>query len=202
MTIVHLASHYIQHHFCVPRILSDLAQAWTKWHSTLDLDDLRSLAAHTGVLPTLEYALHAAHELGLTPAAPLEWESPAAARLRRILPPARLLETPRGRGYARTLASLLLVKPGSAAAWLLRSTLPPPEVMSAIYEELALSGPLRAAAGAAVASSRGPLRGPLWVPTQSPTSGALSQVWGNVRDCADRSSAHSPLQGERLDVMR
>jgi len=134
MTLVHLASHFVQHRLASPRILDDLAAGWNLWHQTIDKEDLLDLARQTGVIHALDFALSAASELGMLDAPPPSIGSPKAARLRRLLPASRLLEKPSYPNYYRAALSLLLVNPARIPGWLRLEVFPPIGRMAAIYE--------------------------------------------------------------------
>ena len=135
MTLVHLASHFVQHRLATPRILDDLAAGWNLWHQNIDEEDLLDLARQTGVIHALDFALSAAAELGVLDTPPPLFGSAKAARLRRLLPARQLLERSSNKSYHRAALSLLLVNPRRIPGWLRLEVFPPVDRMAAIYEE-------------------------------------------------------------------
>ncbi len=135
MTLIHLASHFVQHRLASPRILEDLAAGWNRWHQNIDEEDLLTLARQTGVIHALDFALSAAGELEMLDTPPPLIGSAKAARLRRLLPAKRLLEKSSYPSYYRAALSLLLVNPRRIPGWLRLEVFPPVDRMAAIYEE-------------------------------------------------------------------
>lgn len=133
MTLVHLASHFVQHRLASPRILDDLAAGWNLWHQDIDEEDLLDLARQTGVIHALDFALSAAAELEVLDTPLPRIGSAKAARLRRVLPAKRLFEKPSRKSYHRAALSLLLVNPIRIPGWLRQEVFPPIDRMAAIY---------------------------------------------------------------------
>ena len=135
MTLIHLASHFVQHRLASPRILEDLAAGWNLWHQDIDEEDLLGLARQTGVIHALDFTLGAAAELGILDAPPPLTGSAKAARLRRLLPARQLLEKPAYPSHYRAALALLLVNPRRIPGWLRLEVFPPLDRMAAIYEQ-------------------------------------------------------------------
>ncbi len=135
MTLVHLASHFVQHRLASPRILEDLAAGWNLWHQDIDEEDLLGLARQTGVIHALDFILGAAAELGMLDAPPPLIGSAKAARLVRLLSARRLLEKPSYPSYYRAALSLLLIDPRRIPGWVRLEVFPPLDRMAAIYEQ-------------------------------------------------------------------
>lgn len=133
MTLVHLASHFAQHRCTHPRILEDIAAAWNRWHSDIDIADLNALTESTGVRPALVYTLSAVHELGWLKADPPPLHSRRAKLLETLLPTDRLLASEASH-YARTLLTAFLLDPRRVPGWLLADVAPPIDRMAAIYQ--------------------------------------------------------------------
>lgn len=69
--LLHLAAHYQQHSFSVPRILRDLAAAYHAWSPELDHHHFTSLAKRLGVCAAWDWAVYVAQtHAGLGVAAP------------------------------------------------------------------------------------------------------------------------------------
>jgi len=133
LTLVHLAAHFAHHDCTHPRILKDIAAAWNRWHLQIDLVDLTTLAAQTGVRPTLAYTLAAAAALDWLASEPPLVHSRRRAALERLLPAQRLLD-PEASQYARILFTALLLRPERAAGWLIGHLFPPIETLAAVHE--------------------------------------------------------------------
>lgn len=71
MSLLHLASHVLQHRFGEPRILQDLAAAWRVWGDRLDRAELEQLGRRTGLWHALVAGSALCQERGLLEQIPL-----------------------------------------------------------------------------------------------------------------------------------
>jgi len=131
LTLLHLAYHFSQNHFSVPRVLRDVAAAWNRWFAKRDPAALLRLAHRTGLDHALDFALRSAADLGLLTSPPPPIASRRASRLRRWLPADRLFEPRPERDYLRWALALLLVDPPSAMRWLWNASFPSLETLAA-----------------------------------------------------------------------
>lgn len=127
MTLVHLASHFVQHRCAEPRILTDLGKAASVWRDTVDTVLLEQLAATTGTRAALAFGLGAAWRLGLTSVPPL-LDDVLATRLLDFVGATALrrASTP---SYTQMAWSLLLAAPGRRLHALWRELVPPASVL-------------------------------------------------------------------------
>ncbi|HET7541857.1 MAG TPA: nucleotidyltransferase family protein [Polyangiaceae bacterium] len=109
LAFAHLVAHFVQHRFD-DRILKDLGQAWTRWQDVLRGESFREFAERTCTLEAFEYAISAAHALGLTLGPKIAATCPRTRFVLRAFPPERIFE-PIYLGYVRALWSTLLVRP-------------------------------------------------------------------------------------------
>jgi hypothetical protein len=130
MTLLHLASHYVQHRCSEHKVLRDVGAAWQRWRSEIDQRELSELAARCGLDGALAYAIDTAHQAGLCGA-------PAPLRCRRARWVGRLMpkqETTNGDpSYRAMLGSLLLARPSKLPGALLHELFPPLPVLARIY---------------------------------------------------------------------
>jgi hypothetical protein len=137
MTLAHLASHMVQHGLSEVRILTELAELWNLWHSSLPETELAAVARATGTRDALAYCFAAAQKLDLLDAAPPAHllESPRAKLLARLVP-AHSLHTPRpAPDYVRSIQCLLVANPARLHLWLRRHFAPPLDNLAAVYDE-------------------------------------------------------------------
>jgi len=123
LTLLHTAAHFVWHSMGQLRLLRTLGRAWDAWGHELDPAELRHLALRTGTLPSLEYSLRAAQELGLARGA-LRFTTLRARTVRELLPPAELLLKRPVPDYERMAVALILVSTERALIHALRLALP------------------------------------------------------------------------------
>lgn len=132
LTLLHLASHFVQHRCAELRILSDVGRALTTWQSKLDRQALDALSRRTGTRAALVFAWQAARRLGLTAVHP--WlEDKRAEFVLRLLPAERLSNT-ESPSYLQMAASLLLADAKRIPVALKHELFPHPSVLARIYE--------------------------------------------------------------------
>jgi hypothetical protein len=157
VTLLHLIAHAEQHRFCEPRILNDVAAAWNTWtedpsqraharrnspqgrssEQKLDTTLVLGLAAKVGLQHAVDYVLGVAQELGLLRTPTPYVGSARAARLRRLLPPERLLRAAERNSlesYYRSACALVLRDPDRVAAQLRKDFLPPLSKLAVIHD--------------------------------------------------------------------
>lgn len=133
LTIVHVASHFVQHRASDLRILNDLARAWNRWQEDVDRTSFRDLAQSFRLEHVVAYSLHIAADRGLLDTPP-PFDTRRAQWLRRIVS-ARSVVVQRTRDeYLRRIAMLVVAPPERAPRWLWNMVVPPIDVMAAIYE--------------------------------------------------------------------
>ncbi len=137
MTLVHLASHMVQHGLSESHILVELSQLYAAWQPTCDPAELLEVARRTGSRDALAYCLSAAVELGYLQAAPPRHlvDSPRAKLLSRLVPPRTLDAVRPSPDYVRTIQCLLVANPARLHLWLRRHFAPPLDNLSAVYDE-------------------------------------------------------------------
>lgn len=123
LCLVHLASHFVQHRCAEPRVLRDFGLALSCWHTAVSGPGLENLAKTTGTRSAVAFAMLAAHELELTPVAPLFGDPRARAVLR--LMSAQALHETGAPGYSRMALSLLLSAPRRWPGALVYELFPP-----------------------------------------------------------------------------
>jgi len=131
LTIVHLASHFVQHGAAGLWILKDLANAWNAWSEELPPASVIDFAGDMRLRAVLEFALHAAQDRGLLfrPLPPLT--SFRAALLRRWVPGSELDRNRPHPDYAREMQMLLLAEPAGVLRWIRLHALPPRSAIAA-----------------------------------------------------------------------
>lgn len=144
VTLLHLVAHAEQHHFCVPRILRDVAAAWNRWSTSaadtkpaLDPARLLGLAAKAGLEHVLDYVLGALAALGWLDTPPPYIGSPRARRLRPLLPPERLARATHPQGpeaYWRAACAFLLRDPDRVLAQVRKDLFPPLSKLTVIHD--------------------------------------------------------------------
>lgn len=131
LTLVHLASHFVQHRCAEPRILEDVGRAVTRWHSQLDARELQRVALDAGAHAALALVLRATWQLGMTSAPP----AVRSARANVILNLLRADRLPAAHtSYLRIALSLALADPRRWADALRTELLPHPAVLARIFE--------------------------------------------------------------------
>lgn len=124
-TVVHLASHFVQHGGSFEWVLNDLALAWNTWAIEIDPSELRAVAEQLGLLHVLMFSLRAAEDRGLLTVQPPGFESRPTTLLRLMLPSSRLC-TPRPQpDYVRSVQLLALAPTRRIPMWLLQRLIPP-----------------------------------------------------------------------------
>lgn len=123
LTLIHIAAHFVWHAMGQVRLLRTIGRAWEAWEDMVDVGDLRRLAIRTGTLPSLEYSVGAAHELGLARTR-LPQTTLRARLVSEILPPAELLRERPVPDYERMAVALLLVSARRAATHAFRLAVP------------------------------------------------------------------------------
>lgn len=134
LTIVHLASHFVQHLAMEPRILSDLSWAWNAWQADVSRVDLRALAEAFRLHHVVAYALHIAGERGVLDAPP-PFDTPRARLLRRLVSADDVDEQRPRHDYPRMIAMSLAAPPQRVPRWLWNTVAPPIDVMASIYDQ-------------------------------------------------------------------
>lgn len=129
LTLLHLASHHVQHRCAEAKVLDDVGAAWRRYGSEVDIDELARLAARLGLTGALAFSLDAAYRAGSCDA-PSPITSRRARLLGRWLPPATHAADP---SYASILGSLLLASPQKISGALLRELFPPPAILARVY---------------------------------------------------------------------
>lgn len=124
LTLIHLASHFVQHAASVAWVLRDLAMAWNRWANELDHAALFDLATRLRLQHVLAFSMAAASDLGLLEVAPPPFPSYPAAVLRRVLPSQRLGPPQPVATVRRSLELLLLAPPEQLTHWLRYRMLP------------------------------------------------------------------------------
>lgn len=125
LTLVHTAAHYVWHAMGQPRLLRTLGRAWNAFRRDVDVASLEALATSLGVLPSLDFALTAAQELGVTESVP-DFSTRQARAVRFLLPPDALSVRRPEPDYDRILVSLLLLSPERALRHVVRLAAPGP----------------------------------------------------------------------------
>jgi hypothetical protein len=129
LTLLHLASHYVQHRCSEIKVLKDVGAAWERWHTSIDPRKLRGLARTCGLEGALAYAVNDACRAGLCRiAAP--FGSRRATLLGRMMPRARERGEP---SYRAMLGSVLLATPRKLPGALFHEFFPPLSVLARIY---------------------------------------------------------------------
>lgn len=129
MTLLHLASHHVQHRCAEAKVLDDVGAAWRSYGSTVDTQELLRLAVRFGLTGALAFSLDAANRAGSCDA-PSPVKSRRAALLARWLPPASHGVEP---SYSSVFGSLLLASPAKISGALLRELFPPLEILARVY---------------------------------------------------------------------
>lgn len=127
LTIVHLASHYVQHQASEPRILRDLAWAWKSWHEHLDPRRLQALSQALRLAHVVAFSLHVASERELLRTPP--FDTRRARALRRLLSAGNETQN----DYLRLALTLLVAPPERVPRWLWHNLAPPIDVLASIY---------------------------------------------------------------------
>lgn len=138
LTLVHLASHFVQHRCAEVRILEDIARALTCWRDRLDRDALAGLADAIGARAAVAFALRATWELGMTQARPLVRDWRADVVMRWL--PVDELRRSGAPSYSRMALSLLLGAPERWPTALRHELFPHPSVLARIF---AIDAPTR-----------------------------------------------------------
>lgn len=131
LTILQLASHFVQHAASVDWVLGDLAAAWNLWGDSIDPGNLRSAAERTGLRHVLAFSLAVAHERGLLHRAPPPISSNRARLLRMILPVSRLGPPQALPTVRRSLQLSVLAPARRIPVWLWSRVAPPRALMAA-----------------------------------------------------------------------
>ncbi|HVY27474.1 MAG TPA: nucleotidyltransferase family protein [Polyangiaceae bacterium] len=129
MTLLHLASHHVQHRCAEAKVLDDVGAAWRRYAAEVDTRELARLAARFGLTGALAFSLDAAYRAGSCDA-PSPITSRRAQLLGRWLPPATHAAEP---SYGSILGSLLLASPRKISGALLRELFPPPAILARVY---------------------------------------------------------------------
>jgi hypothetical protein len=129
MTLLHLASHYVQHRCSENKVLRDVGAAWQRWEAQIDQRELKELAARCGLDGALAYAIDAANQAGLC-AAPAPLACRRARWVARVMPKELEDGDP---SYRAMLGSLLLATPTKFPGALLHELFPPLPVLARIY---------------------------------------------------------------------
>jgi hypothetical protein len=128
LTLLQLASHFVQHGGAAPWVLHDLAMAWNAWGAEVGPAELGAAADRTGLEHALAFALAAASDRQLlTRAAP--GVSRRVRALRELLPTSRLDQVE----ARRTVELLLLAPPRRIPRWFWLRLVPPPANIAARY---------------------------------------------------------------------
>lgn len=155
LTLLHQASHFVQHAASSDAVLKDLALAWNAWAEDIDPADLRTAARRTGLVHVLDFALRAADDRGMLQRRRPEPRSARAAGLRLLLPSNRLGPVQVQPTLRRELALATLAPTRRVPYWLWTRVFPPAQVIAGtqgralsprIYLEYALR-PLRRLTG-------------------------------------------------------
>jgi hypothetical protein len=133
LTLLHLAAHFAQHAFYPARILRDVAAAWNTWHDDVDHGELQRLARVTGTQRALEFALRAAHDMGLLLAPAPRTGSRRVAVVRRLLPTRRLFGQRTDPEHARRALVFVVTGLRRWPRYLIDDMFPPIEGMAVIY---------------------------------------------------------------------
>lgn len=131
LTLLHLASHFVQHRCSESRILEDVGRALTIWEGRLNRVVLKRLAGETGTASAFALVSRAAWALGLTAARP--WVSDGRAELVFRLLSREGLGDCGQPSYWRMGLSLLLAAPGHLPGALKHELFPHESVLSRIY---------------------------------------------------------------------
>ncbi len=134
LTIVHLASHFVQHRASELRILRDVAWAWNLWQKDLDRAAFRELAAGFRMEHVVAYSLHIAAERGMLEAPP-PFDTERARWLRRLVSASDVDQERPRHDYPRALAMLLAAPPERVPRWLRNTVVPPIDIMASIYDQ-------------------------------------------------------------------
>ena len=132
LSLVHLASHFVQHRCAEPRILRDFGLALSHWRDAIAPAALEALAVQTGTRTTVAFAMLAARRLQLTAVEPLFHDSRARAILQLIGPSA--LREAGEPTYSRMGLSLLLSAPQRWAPALGYELFPPLSTLARITQ--------------------------------------------------------------------
>ncbi len=129
LSFLHLVSHFVQHRFEL-QVLRDVGIAWDRWADELEPDDVRAVAERTTGVEPVEFALEAAHRLGLSQRQPLPITRVRCRQVLSWFPPERLREDPH-LGYLRAFLATYLAQPKRLPAQALRGVLLPPDELAA-----------------------------------------------------------------------
>ena len=133
LTLVHLASHYVQHAAVERWILEDFAAGWNRWSPALGPEAVRAQAEPFGLRDVLDYTLLHAGALGLLRAHAPERSSGKARLLARVVP--HTGEVLGDNAYrARSTALALLAHPSRIPGALAAETWPPLTTMTRLHD--------------------------------------------------------------------
>lgn len=133
LTVLQLASHFVQHAASVDWVLRDLAMAWNSWGELMDPDDLRQVANRTGLRHVLAFSLAVAGDRGLLHRPPPDLASTRARVLRVLLPTSRLGPPQALPTLRRSLELSMLAPARQIPVWLWSRVAPPPSLMAAYF---------------------------------------------------------------------
>jgi hypothetical protein len=130
MTLLHLASHHVQHRCVEAKVLRDVGAAWQRFHCRVDKRELATLAARYGLAAALEFGIAGARRAGLC-SAESALDSSRARLLGALMPTASEGAIP---SYWAILGSLLLASPSRISHAFAYELFPPLPVMARVYE--------------------------------------------------------------------
>lgn len=128
LTILQLASHFVQHHAKGEWILRDFAAAWNLWGDELDREDFVECCRRTGLFHAFSFTLGAAMAMQLVPSSQHAFRSSRARALSWLLSNAAARQLPEG---VRAWEFLVLARPQHVAEWLWLRAAPPLEAVAA-----------------------------------------------------------------------
>jgi hypothetical protein len=134
LTVIHLASHYVQHVGAARWVLEDFAAAWNRWSVELGAQTVAARAAALGLRDVLEYALAHALALDLLCVPAVEVECWKARRLARLLSASSSAQLTHNADRARTAALALLARPTRIPGALAAEIWPPLTTMARLHD--------------------------------------------------------------------
>jgi len=130
LTLLQLASHFVQHAASVDWVLRDLAMAWNLWGAQIEPEALKRLATQTGLTHVLAFSLSAAEDRGWLTRRPPALGS-SRARLLRVLLPTSRLGPPQAQPTLRRSLELSILAPARQVPTWLWSRIAPPRSLIA-----------------------------------------------------------------------
>ena len=135
LTLIHLASHYVQHAGGGRWVLEDFAAGWGRWAAALGVEPIYALARELRLHAVLEYTLAHAQQLSLL-ASPVPALRSARARvLARVFPPCLGADLSDNAQRTRTAALACLADVARIPGALAAEAWPPLTTMARIHDQ-------------------------------------------------------------------